>query len=81
MLFRSDAVVNFQAGMVEFRPDKRGTIQIPIGKMSFEAEKLVQNMTSFIDHLMSIKPHTVKGRYMEKIVLTSTMGPGLKVSY
>ena len=75
-----DAVKNFQAGMVEFRPDKRGTIQIPIGKMSFTEEQLVQNLTTFIDHLNSLRPHTVKGRYVEKIVLTSTMGPGLKVA-
>ncbi|MFH1377639.1 MAG: 50S ribosomal protein L1 [Planctomycetota bacterium] len=75
-----DAVTNFQAGMVEFRPDKRGAIQIPVGKMSFTEEQLVQNLTTFIDHLNSLRPHTVKGRYVEKIVITSTMGPGLKVA-
>ena len=72
-------VKEFKAGKVEYRTDKAGNILVPVGKVSFENEKLVENMQAVYRQLMRIKPSTVKGVYVLSANVTSTMGPGVKV--
>ena len=66
-------------GKVDFRVDKAGIVHALMGKRSFGAEKLVGNITAFIDKLIQLKPSSSKGVYLRSIVLSSTMGPGIKV--
>ena len=73
------AVSEIKAGKVEYRVDKAGNIHVPVGKVSFDANKLVENVKTLHDTMLRIKPATVKGVYMKNITLTSTMGPGIKV--
>ena len=73
------AVSEIKAGKVEYRVDKAGNIHVPVGKVSFDANKLVENVKTLHDTMLRIKPSTVKGVYMKNITLTSTMGPGIKV--
>ena len=73
-------VKEFKAGKVEYRTDKAGNILVPVGKVSFENDKLVENMKAIYNQLMRIKPSTVKGVYMQNFTITSTMGPGIKVA-
>ena len=72
-------VKEFKAGKVEYRTDKVGNILLPVGKCSFSAQQLVENVQAIYKQLMRVKPTTVKGVYMENITVTSTMGPGVKV--
>ena len=73
-------VKEFKAGKVEYRTDKVGNIQVPVGKVSFDNEKLVENVKAIYNQMMRIKPQTVKGVYMMNITVSSTMGPGVKVA-
>jgi large subunit ribosomal protein L1 len=73
------AVNELKAGRVEFRNDKTGNLHVPIGKASFTAEQLLQNATAVIEAVNGQKPSGVKGIYVRRIVLTSTMGPGVRV--
>jgi len=66
-------------GKVDFRVDKAGIVHAIMGKRSFGADKLVENVTAFIDKLIQLKPSSSKGVYLRSIVLSSTMGPGVKV--
>lgn len=66
-------------GRVEFRVDKTSNIHVPIGKASFGQEKLLQNMASLMEAIVSAKPATIKGNYIERVTVTSTMGPGVKM--
>jgi large subunit ribosomal protein L1 len=66
-------------GRVEFRIDKTANLHVPIGKVSFSAEQLVDNFTALMDAVIRAKPATAKGQYIKKIVVTSTMGPGVKI--
>jgi len=66
-------------GRVEFKMDKTANIHIPIGKASFQAEQLLENFASLIDAVRTARPAGAKGQFIKKIVLTSTMGPGVKV--
>lgn len=66
-------------GRVEFRVDKTSNIHTPIGKVSFDDEKLVGNMAAIMEAIIAAKPAAVKGSYMNRITLTSTMGPGIHV--
>ena len=72
-------VQEFKAGKVEYRTDKVGNIQVPVGKVSFEANKLKENIQAIYRQLLRIKPSTVKGVYVLSANVTSTMGPGVKV--
>jgi len=65
-------------GRVEFRVDKTSNIHVPIGKASFDTSKLVGNFSALMEALVAAKPATVKGNYIHRITLTSTMGPGVK---
>ena len=75
----ADAVKDAKGGKIEYRTDKVGNILVPIGKVSFDAEKLCGNLKAIKEQLDRIKPTTVKGTYMKNIVVTTTMGPGIKV--
>ena len=72
-------VKEFKAGKVEYRTDKVGNVLLPVGKCSFSAQQLVENVQAIYKQLMRVKPTTVKGVYMENITVTSTMGPGVRV--
>lgn len=73
-------VINeFRLGRVEFKIDKTANLHVPIGKVSFKAEELLENLTSLMEAVIQAKPPGAKGQYIKKIVLTSTMGPGVKV--
>lgn len=71
------AVREFKAGKIEFRNDDGGTIAAPMGKRSFTAEKLRENMKAFLDHLNTMRPATVKGTYVLNAVISATMSPGV----
>ncbi len=73
------AVSEVKAGKIEFRVDKNGIIHNSIGKVSFSAEKIVENAKVFVDAILKAKPQAAKGTYMKKVTLTSTMGPGIKL--
>ncbi|MDW7651518.1 MAG: 50S ribosomal protein L1 [Bacillota bacterium] len=74
------AVNEIKAGKVEYRVDKNGIIHVPIGKASFEVEKLSENFYTIIETLLKVKPAAAKGQYMRSITVASTMGPGIRVS-
>lgn len=73
------AVNEIKAGKVEYRVDKAGNIHVPIGKVSFEDEKLVENFTTMYDTILKAKPAAAKCVYVKNVAVTSTMGPGVKV--
>ncbi len=73
------AVIEFKGGKVEYRTDRYGNVQVPIGKASFEQSALEANFTAVIDELQRARPSSAKGRYLRKISISSTMGPGIKV--
>jgi large subunit ribosomal protein L1 len=74
------AVREIKAGKVEYRVDKTGIIHVPIGKVSFEADNLVRNFRTLMDVIMKAKPVSAKGTYVKSVVVSSTMGPGVKIS-
>ncbi len=73
------AVKEVKAGKVEFRVDKFGIIHVSVGKLSFESKKLEENALACIGAIMKAKPSSLKGTYLKKITLSSTMGPGLRL--
>ena len=74
------AVKDIKAGKIEYRLDKTNIIHVPVGKVSFTEEQLKENFQTLIDALIKAKPSTLKGTYMKSVVLTSTMGPGVKLN-
>ena len=74
------AVNEIKAGKVEYRTDKAGNVHVPIGKVSFESEKLVQNLQTLLDTLVKVKPAAAKGQYMRNITISTTMGPAVTVN-
>lgn len=75
------AIREFAAGKQEFKNDAHGNVHLVAGKLSFDVEKLVDNIKAFSNHVQSIKPSGVKGTYIEGVSISSTMGPGLKVAF
>ena len=75
------AVKEVKAGKVEYRLDKTAIIHCPIGKKSFGAEKIVENFNALMDAIVKAKPAAAKGQYVKSVVMTSTMGPGVKVYF
>jgi len=74
------AVSEFKGGKVEYRTDRHGNVHVPIGKVSFPVDSLVQNYSAVLDELIRAKPASAKGRYMKGIATSSTMGPGVKIA-
>ncbi|MCD6595235.1 50S ribosomal protein L1 [bacterium] len=75
----SKAVSEAKAGKIQFRVDKGGNIQAPVGKVSFDADKLVENTQTLLDTIVRARPAMVKGQYIKNITISSTMGPGIKI--
>jgi large subunit ribosomal protein L1 len=73
------AVKEVKAGKIEFRVEKAGIVHATIGKASFEKEKLVENIHSFLNTIMRLKPATAKGTYVKSIAISTTMGPGVHI--
>ncbi|MEY4230907.1 MAG: ribosomal protein [Actinomycetota bacterium] len=73
------AVAEFKGGKVEYRTDRYGNVHVPLGKVSFEPDALEANFRAVLDELQRAKPASAKGRYLRKITISSTMGPGVKV--
>ena len=74
------AVTDAKAGRVEYRTDSFGNVHAVIGKVSFSEEDLKENLNAFVSTIMKIRPASVKGDYVKNIAITSTMGPGIKIS-
>ncbi len=75
------AVSDVKAGKVEYRLDKNAIIHCPIGKKSFGSEKVIENFNALMDAIVRAKPAAAKGTYLKSVAVSSTMGPGVKVSY
>ncbi|MFP4364256.1 MAG: 50S ribosomal protein L1 [Spirochaetia bacterium] len=74
------AIAELQKGRVEFRADKTGVVHLPVGKVSMETEKILENVKIFVDEVQKKRPADVKGDFVLSVALSSTMGPGVKVS-
>jgi len=74
------AVKEVKAGKIEFRVDKTGIVHSSLGKLNFETDKLVENAQAFLSTIIKLKPATAKGQYVKSLFLSSSMGPGLKIS-
>ena len=74
------AINDIKAGKIEYRLDKSNIIHVPLGKASFEEAKLQENFDALMEAIVKAKPSALKGQYLRSITLTSTMGPGVKVS-
>jgi len=72
-------IQEYKAGKVEFRNDKDGNLHAVVGKLSFDAVKIVENAAAFINHVNSIKPQAVKGQYVKGIALSATMSPSVRI--
>jgi large subunit ribosomal protein L1 len=73
------AVAEFKGGKVEYRTDRYGNVHVPLGKVSFDPDALETNFRAVLDELQRAKPASAKGRYLRKITVSSTMGPGVRV--
>ncbi len=75
------AVKEIKAGKVEFRTDKTALVHVPVGKLSFDPQKLVDNAMTVITSVVKAKPSAAKGKYIKGVTLSSTMGPGIQLDY
>ena len=73
-------VEDYKAGKVEFRNDKGGNVHAIVGKLSFDTQKLEDNISAFISHIESLKPNSVKGTYVRGISIAATMSPGIRIA-
>ncbi|MHB1987546.1 MAG: 50S ribosomal protein L1 [Acidimicrobiales bacterium] len=73
------AVTEFRGGRVEYRTDRVGNVHMPVGKVSFSLEQLLENYRAVIEELTRVKPAAAKGRYVRSVTLSSTMGPGVHI--
>lgn len=74
------AIKDIKAGKVEYRVDKTGIVHVPIGKASFDAQKLLDNFHTLMEVIIKAKPATAKGTYIKSVVVSTTMGPGIKIA-
>jgi large subunit ribosomal protein L1 len=75
------AVQDFKAGKVEFRTDAGGNVHAPLGKRSFPTDQLIENLKAFMDNLMGMRPSAVKGTFVRRISVSTSMGPGAWINY
>jgi large subunit ribosomal protein L1 len=75
----AQAVKEIKAGKVEFRVDKTGIIHAPVGKLSFPAQSLIDNVHALVDSVVKAKPAAAKGKYLKSVTMSSTMGPGVSI--
>ena len=73
------AVNELKAGKIDFRVEKAGIVHVPMGKVSFGAEKIMQNLVAFLETILRLKPSSSKGTYLKSIAISTTMGPGIRV--
>jgi large subunit ribosomal protein L1 len=73
------AVQELKAGKIDFRVEKAGIVHAPMGKVSFGVEKIIQNITAFLETIMRLRPSSSKGTYLKAIAISTTMGPGFKI--
>ncbi|MCH2180844.1 MAG: 50S ribosomal protein L1 [Mariniblastus sp.] len=74
------AVTEYKAGKVEFRNDSGGNIHAVVGRMSFEPKQLEENISAFVDYILSLKPNSTKGTYVKSVSISATMSPGIAVA-
>jgi large subunit ribosomal protein L1 len=74
------AVREFKAGKIEFRTDAGANVHAAIGKKSFNADDLAVNLTAFVDHLRALRPAQAKGTFIQKVVVSTSMGPGVTLA-
>jgi len=74
------AVREFQGGRIEYRADEFGNVHVAAGRASWDADRLTENIQAFLDHLRSVRPATVKGIFIERAAISTTMGPGLRLA-
>lgn len=77
----ASAVKEIKAGKVEFRTDKTALVHVPVGKLSFDSQKLIDNAMTVITSVVKAKPSAAKGKYIKGVTLSSTMGPGIQLDY
>ncbi len=77
----AEAVKEFAAGKVEFRNDAGGNIHAVVGKLSFNEDKLAENIEAFLTHIKRLKPTTAKGTYIKKVCISATMSPAIVLDY
>jgi large subunit ribosomal protein L1 len=75
------AVSEFKGGKIEYRADAAGNVQVRVGTAKFEEKALSENITAFLGHMVEHRPSSVKGEFVKNIVVSSTMGPGIKVAF
>lgn len=75
------AIAEVKSGKIEYRNDKVGNVQVPVGKVSFSADQLAENAKAVYQQLVKVRPSTVKGNYVLNAAMSSTMGPGVKISF
>lgn len=73
------AVSEFKSGKVSYRTDRQGNVHVPVGKVSFEVAALAENLQAVIEELLRVRPSGAKGRYLQKVTLSATMGPPVKI--
>jgi large subunit ribosomal protein L1 len=73
------AIREIKAGKVEFRADKTALVHVPVGKLSFDVQKIMDNAMTVISSVVKAKPSAAKGKYIKRIILSSTMGPGIEL--
>lgn len=74
-------VAEVKSGKIEYRNDKVGNVQVPVGKVSFSADQLAENVKAVYQQLIKVRPSTVKGNYVLNAAMSSSMGPGVKISF
>ena len=76
----ASAVKEYKAGKVEFRNDKAGNVQAAVGKLSFEPEKVAENIQAFVDKVLALKPHSIKGTYVKSAHISASMSPSVRLA-
>jgi large subunit ribosomal protein L1 len=75
------AVKEFKGGKIEFRSDKDGNVHVRVGTVAFEEAKLADNISAFLTHVSEHRPSTVKGDFVKRVTVSSTMGPGVQIAF